>query len=108
LCPVQGRLPASPGQFPESLEGFIDVANHASAIKAHRQSLVNRDRNRQYRSQLRTALKDVRASLAAGKADEVKKSLSGTVSLIDKLVTKGIIHRNAAGRYKSRLVKKLA
>jgi small subunit ribosomal protein S20 len=84
------------------------VANHDSAIKAHRQSLVNRDRNRQYRSKLRTALKNVRASLAAGKTDEVRKSMSGTVSLIDKLVTKGIIHRNAAGRYKSRLMKQLA
>jgi small subunit ribosomal protein S20 len=84
------------------------VANHASAIKAHRQSLVNRERNRQYRSKLRTALKGVRAALAAGRADEVKKGFSGTVSLIDKMVTKGIIHRNAAGRYKSRLALRLA
>jgi small subunit ribosomal protein S20 len=87
---------------------LFDVANHASAIKAHRQSLVNRERNRQYRSKLRTALKNVRAALAAGKADEVRSGLNGTVSLIDKMVTKGIIHRNAAGRYKSRLVHKLA
>jgi small subunit ribosomal protein S20 len=84
------------------------VANHASAVKAHRQSLVNRERNRQYRSRLRAALKNVRAALAAGKTDQVKESLNGTVSLIDKLVTKGIIHQNAAGRYKSRLMKKLA
>jgi small subunit ribosomal protein S20 len=84
------------------------VANHASAIKAHRQSLAHRERNRQYRSQLRTALKNVRAAVAAGKTDDVKAGLSGTVSLIDKMVTKGIIHRNAAGRYKSRLALKLA
>jgi small subunit ribosomal protein S20 len=84
------------------------VANHASAIKAHRQSLVNRERNRQYRSRLRTALKNVRAALASGKTDEVRAGLNGTVSLIDKMVTKGVIHRNAAGRYKSRLVQKLA
>jgi small subunit ribosomal protein S20 len=84
------------------------VANHASAIKAHRQSLVNRERNRQYRSKLRTALKGVRAALASGKTDEVKKGFTGTVSLIDKMVTKGIIHRNAAGRYKSRLALRLA
>jgi small subunit ribosomal protein S20 len=84
------------------------VANHASAIKAHRQSLVNRERNRQYRSKLRTALKNVRAAVSAGKNDEVKRGFSGTVSLIDKMVTKGIIHRNAAGRYKSRLALKLA
>ena len=84
------------------------MANHASAVKAHRQSLVNRERNRQYRSKLRTALKGVRAALDAGKSDDVKKGFSGTVSLIDKMVTKGIIHRNAAGRYKSRLALKLA
>ena len=84
------------------------MANHASAIKAHRQSLVNRERNRQYRSRLRTALKNVRAALASGKTDEVRAGLNGTVSLIDKMVTKGVIHRNAAGRYKSRLVQKLA
>lgn len=85
-----------------------DVANHDSAIKAHRQSLVNRERNRQYRSRLRTALKQVRAALDAGKADEVQKSLGSTVSLIDKMAGKGIIHRNAAGRYKARIMAKLA
>jgi small subunit ribosomal protein S20 len=84
------------------------VANHASALKAHRQSLVNRERNRQYRSKLRTALKGIRAAASAGKMEDVKRSLSGIVSLIDKLVTKGVIHQNAAGRYKSRLMKKLA
>jgi small subunit ribosomal protein S20 len=84
------------------------VANHESAEKAYRQSLVNRDRNRQYRSRLRTALKNVRAAIAAGKGADVKSSLSETVSLIDKMAGKGIIHRNAAGRYKSRLVAKLS
>jgi len=83
------------------------VANHESAEKAYRQSLVNRDRNRQYRSRLRTALKNVRAAIAAGKVGEVKSSLGDTVSLIDKMAGKGIIHRNAAGRYKSRLMAKL-
>lgn len=84
------------------------MANHASAVKAHRQSLVNRERNRQYRSRLRSALKQVRAALDAGQADEVKKSLNATVSLIDKAAKKGVIHKNAAGRYKSRLNARLA
>ena len=84
------------------------MANHASAIKAHRQSLVNRERNRQYRSRLRTALKQVRAAIDAGKAAEVKKSLSETVSLIDKAAKKGVIHKNAAGRYKARLAARLS
>ena len=93
---------------PEVFEGTYDVANHESAEKAYRQSLVNRDRNRQYRSRLRTALKSIRAALAGGKAAEVKSSLGETVSLIDKMAGKGIIHRNAAGRYKSRLSTRLA
>ena len=92
---------------PEVIEGIYDVANHESAEKAYRQSLVNRDRNRQYRSRLRTALKNVRAAIAGGKATEVKSSLGETVSLIDKMAGKGIIHRTAAGRYKSRLMTKL-
>ena len=92
---------------PEVFEGTYDVANHESAEKAYRQSLVNRDRNRQYRSRLRTALKGVRAAIAGGKSTEVKASLGDTVSLIDKMAGKGIIHRNAAGRYKSRLMAKL-
>lgn len=83
------------------------MANHASAVKAHRQSLVNRERNRQYRSRLRSALKQVRAALDAGQADEVKKSLNATVSLIDKAAKKGVIHDNAAARYKSRLTRKV-
>jgi small subunit ribosomal protein S20 len=84
------------------------VANHESAVKAHRQSLVNRDRNRQYRSRLRSTLKSVRAAIAAGKSAEVKSALGETVSLIDKMAGKGIIHWNAAGRYKSRLMAKLS
>jgi small subunit ribosomal protein S20 len=95
------------GRAPGVFEGTYDVANHESAEKAYRQSLVNRDRNRQYRSRLRTALKNVRAALAAGKSTDVKASLGDTVSLIDKMAGKGIIHRNAAGRYKSRLMAKL-
>jgi small subunit ribosomal protein S20 len=83
------------------------VANHESAVKAYRQSLVNRDRNRQYRSRLRTALKNVRAALAAGKSTDVKASLGDTVSLIDKMAGKGIIHKNTAGRYKSRIAARL-
>ena len=58
------------------------MANHASALKAHRQNVVNRERNRQLRSRLRTALKALRSSLVAGKADEAKGSHSATVSLI--------------------------
>jgi small subunit ribosomal protein S20 len=79
------------------------VASHASALKAHRQSLKRREQNRQFRSQLRTAIKTIRASVAEKDADKAKGELSTTVALIDRMAGKGIIHRNAAARYKSRL-----
>ena len=83
------------------------MASHASALKAHRQSVVRRESNRQNRSKLRGALKTIRAAAAANDLDTVKKQMPETVSLIDKLSAKGIIHDNAAARYKSRLQKKL-
>jgi small subunit ribosomal protein S20 len=83
------------------------VATHASALKAHRQSLVHRERNRQYRSQLRSTLKQIRVAIAKDTA-AAKKQLSHAVSLIDKMAGKGIIHRNTASRYKSRLTARLS
>lgn len=84
------------------------VASHASALKAHRQSLKNRTHNRQFRARLRGALKDIRAAISGDDLKAAKEALKATVSLIDKMASKGIIHRNAAGRYKSRLSKRVA
>ena len=86
------------------------MATHASALKAHRQSLVHRERNRKYRSQLRSTLKQIRAFMDDPKQDQsaAKKELSAAISLIDKMAGKGIIHRNTASRYKSRLTARLA
>ena len=79
------------------------MASHASALKAHRQNLVHRERNRQMRTRLRGALRSIRTAIDAGDAAQVKDALRDTVSLVDKMAAKGVIHRNAAGRYKSRL-----
>ena len=84
------------------------MATHASALKAHRQSLNNRERNRQFRSRLRGALKNVRTAIDGNDLAAAKSALKETISLIDKMASKGIIHRNAAGRYKSRLSRRLA
>jgi small subunit ribosomal protein S20 len=84
------------------------VASHASALKAHRQSLKNREHNRQFRSRLRTALKSIRSAIDANDLTGAKSALKATISLIDKMASKGIIHKNAAGRYKSRLTTRLA
>ena len=90
------------------LEGINQVASHASALKAHRQSLNNREHNRQFRSRLRSALKSVRAAIAGNDQDAARSALQQTVSLIDKMASKGIIHRNAARRHKSRLASRLS
>ena len=89
-------------------EVFDYVATHASALKAHRQSLDNRERNRQFRSRLRGALKSIRAAIDTDDMTAAKGALKKTISLIDKMATKGVIHRNAAGRYKSRLTTRIA
>ncbi|HKI97643.1 MAG TPA: 30S ribosomal protein S20 [bacterium] len=79
------------------------MAHHNSAIKRARQNEKRRMRNRHHRSTLRTALKDYRALLTSKKADEAAQAYTGVQQAIDKAVSKGIIHRNAAARYKSRL-----
>jgi small subunit ribosomal protein S20 len=84
------------------------LASHASALKAHRQNIVRRERNRQMRTRLRGALRSIRAAIDAGDADQVKDALRQTISLVDKMASKGVIHRNTAGRYKSRLATRVA
>ena len=79
------------------------MASHASALKAHRQNVVHRERNRQLRSQLRGSLRSIRALIDKDDFGTAKTELKGTISLIDRMVTKGVIHKNAAARYKSRL-----
>lgn len=84
------------------------MASHDSAIKSHRQSLERRDHNRQMRTRLRRALRDIRTAIDGGAEGEVKDALRNTVSLVDKMAGKGLIHRNTAARYKSRLASRVA
>ena len=74
-----------------------------SALKANRQNIKRREHNRSMRSTLRTALKAIRAKLDEKDLEGAKAALSKTVSIVDKMAKTGIIHRNTAGRYKSRL-----
>jgi small subunit ribosomal protein S20 len=76
-------------------------------MKAHRQTLKRTAHNRELRSRLRTGLKAIRTAIDAGEIDQAKAALGDTFSMIDKLSAKGIIHDNAAGRYKSRLAKRV-
>ena len=84
------------------------MASHESALKAHRQNLKNRERNRQYRTRMRGALRDIRAAIDANDPTSIQDAVRNTISLVDKMAGKGIIHRNTAGRYKSRLARRVA
>lgn len=79
-----------------------------SALKANRQNIRRRERNRQLRSRLRTALKAMRTALDRNDVASARELLARTVSVVDKMAAKGIIHRNTAARYKSRLAARLA
>jgi small subunit ribosomal protein S20 len=83
------------------------LAHHASALKAMRQSVKRRARNRQNMSRLRTQIKKFRALVAKGDAKVTATLLPETDSEIDKAAKKGTIHFRAASRYKSRLAKRL-
>jgi small subunit ribosomal protein S20 len=84
------------------------VKRNKSALKANRQNVKRREHNRELRSKLRTGLKSIRQALAGKDIAAAKTALTGVQSLVDKMATKGIIHKNTASRYKSRLTAKLA
>lgn len=83
------------------------MANHASALKAHRQSLRRKERNRANRSSLRTALRKFSERLESGQAEELKTGLPALYATIDKAVQKKAISKNAAARQKSLLTSHL-
>ena len=79
-----------------------------SALKANRQNIKRRAANRSLRAKLRTGLKDIRKNLDAKNVEGAKASLKSLQSLVDKMATKGIIHKNTASRYKSRLAARIS
>lgn len=83
------------------------MAHSLSAIKRVRQNEKRRMRNRSHRTQLRSQIKRLRQAIDTNNVDEAKKLLPETVSLVDVMVKKGVIHTNAGSRYKSRLTRRL-
>ncbi|MGB6677021.1 MAG: 30S ribosomal protein S20 [Terriglobales bacterium] len=79
------------------------MANHFSALKRARQTEKRTARNRANTSRLRSALRDLRESLAKGEQQNADQVFRQTVSALDKAVQKGVLHANTASRYKSRL-----
>lgn len=83
------------------------MPNHKSAEKRVRQNKNRNEINRSNRTRLRTAIKKLRSALTSGNAGTIKELLPETVSIIDKAVQKGVLHKNAAARHKSRLTAKV-
>jgi len=81
------------------------VANIASAEKQNRKMIKHRARNRAAMATLRTAVKKARIAVD-DKTDEAAALVKKAVSIIDGAVTKGILKRNTASRYVSRLVQR--
>ena len=79
------------------------MPNHKSSEKRVRQSEKRRVINRSNRTKVRTYIKKLRAALESGNGADVQTVLLETISVIDKAVQKGVMHKNAAARYKSRL-----
>ena len=83
------------------------MAQHSSALKAMRQSVKRRERNRRNISKLKTTIKKLRSAIAKGDTDGARKLLDETVGEIDRAARKGVVHDNAAARYKSRLQRRI-
>lgn len=79
------------------------MPNHKSAEKRVRQTVKRNAINTSNKSRLRTQIKKLRAALSAGDKQQSQELLNPTISTIDKAVNKGILHKNTAARYKSRL-----
>lgn len=84
------------------------MANIKSAIKRNRQNIKRRMRNRIFRGQARTFIRDARLSLVEENLDEARETTLKAVKALDIAAKKGVIHKNNAARRKSRLMKQLA
>jgi small subunit ribosomal protein S20 len=79
------------------------LANTAQARKRARQNVTRRDHNTGRRSMMRTHIKNVLKAVAAEDKDGAQTAYQSAVSIIDRSAKAGLIHKNAAARYKSRL-----
>jgi len=79
------------------------MANHVSSLKRARQTIVKTAVNRANKSKLRGTLRSLREAIVAGDAKVAGEQYRLTASILDKSVQKGVLHKNTASRYKSRL-----
>ena len=79
------------------------MANHLSALKRARQTDRRTATNRNNTSRLRTSMRLMREAIAKGEKAAAENTYRETVSALDKAIQKGVLHKNTAARYKSRL-----
>ena len=79
-----------------------------SSIKDLRRTERRSARNRAAQGKLRSTLKRARAAIAAGQTDAAQKAVAEALPVIDRAPGKGILHKNAAARHKSRLMRRLS
>ncbi|MDE3104251.1 MAG: 30S ribosomal protein S20 [Acidobacteriota bacterium] len=79
------------------------MANHVSSLKRARQTVQKTAVNRANRSKLRSSLRGLREAIAKGDHAAATEQYRATASVLDKSVQKGVLHKNTASRYKSRL-----
>jgi len=79
------------------------MANHVSSLKRARQTITKTAINRANKSKLRGTLRAMREAIAKGNKEGLVETYRTTVSVLDKSVQKGILHKNTASRYKGRL-----
>lgn len=79
------------------------MANIKSARKRARQAEERREHNMSLRTAVRTAIKNAKKAIAGGDKTAASKVLQDSQRVIDRVVAKGVLHRNAGDRHKSRL-----
>lgn len=83
------------------------MANHKSALKRNRQSLVRRARNRVNKSKVKTAVRAVREALEQGSSDQAQAALKVAIPVIQRAASKGTLHKKTASRKVSRLARQV-
>lgn len=83
------------------------MPNKPAAVKSLRQNQKRRDFNRQMKSRMKTAIKNIEVAISEHKTEQIKQDLQKTVSVIDRTAQKGIIHEKKAARLISRLTRQV-
>ncbi len=83
------------------------LANHKSALKRNRQSLVRRMRNRANKSRMKNAIKAIDTAMEEKSVEKTQEALKAVIPIIDRNVGKGVLHKKNASRKVSRLTRRV-